>query len=134
MGQLAYDKGMRILAATQPDTTAVEVDSLDQKRKLQHGLLTYALVTDGLIDRQADSDGNKLIVMSEWLQYGVTDVPKLYAEVTKFQNSPAPVIKRGASQVRFISKGDGDATTQQPSLFNFTEKLKRSRQLIVSRY
>jgi uncharacterized caspase-like protein len=127
MGQLAYDKGMRILAATQPDTTAAEVDDLNQKRKLRHGLLTYALVTDGLIDRQADSDGNKLISMSEWLQYGVTDVPKLYAEAAKSQSTPL------TKPVRFISKGDGDATTQQPSLFDFTDKVRRKRQLPVDK-
>jgi WD40 repeat protein len=40
MGQLAYDKGMRILAATQPDTTAAEVDNINQRGKIQHGLLT----------------------------------------------------------------------------------------------
>ena len=133
MGQLAYDKGMRILAATQSDTTAAEVDDLNQQRKIQHGLLTYALVADGLIAGQADSDGNKLISMSEWLQYGVTDVPKLYAEMAKSQSAPAPVTKRGASQVHFISKGDGDASTQQPSLFDFNGKVRRKRQLVVDK-
>jgi uncharacterized caspase-like protein len=131
MGQLAYDKGMRILAATQPDSLAVEVDSLDQKRKLQHGLLTYALVVDGLSAAQADSDGDKLISMSEWLQYGVTDVPKLYAEAAKSQSTS--VIKRSTKPVRFISKGDGDAATQQPSLFDFTDKVRRKRPLPVDK-
>ena len=131
MGQLAYDKGMRILAATQPDSLAAEVDSLDQKRKLQHGLLTYALVVDGLSAAQADSDGDKLISMSEWLQYGVTDVPKLYAEAARSQSTSA--IKRSTKPVRFISKGDGDAITQQPSLFDFTDKVRRKRQLPVDR-
>jgi uncharacterized caspase-like protein len=37
-GQLAYDKGMRILAATQADNVALESEKLGQ------GLLTYALV------------------------------------------------------------------------------------------
>ncbi len=136
MGQLAYDKGMRILAATQPDTTAAEVDNLDQKRKIQHGLLTYALVADGLIGGQADSNGDKLILLSEWLQYGVTGVPKLYAAAAESQNATvvsAPVTSRGGSQVRFISKGEGDLSTQQPSLFDFTDKLKRKRQLAVEK-
>ena len=38
LGQLAYDKGMRILAASQADDVALEVE------KLKQGLLTYALV------------------------------------------------------------------------------------------
>jgi uncharacterized caspase-like protein len=136
MGQLAYDKGMRILAATQPDTTAAEVDDLNQNRKIQHGLLTYALVQEGLINRQADSNGDKLILLSEWLQYGVTDVPKLYEEAIKSQTAdatPTTVIKRGTNQVRFISKGEGDASTQQPSLFDFTQKVRRQRRLAVDR-
>jgi hypothetical protein len=41
-GQLAYDKGIRILAATQSDDVALELGAL------QHGLLTYALVEEGL--------------------------------------------------------------------------------------
>jgi WD40 repeat protein len=137
MGQLAYDKGMRILAATQPDTTAAEVDNINQRRKIEHGLLTFALVEDGLIDCQADINDDKLILLSEWLEFGVTDVPQLYEEAAQSQNSSAdqaavkPGPQRGNKQVRFISKGEGDASTQQPSLFDFTGKLKRKRQLVV---
>ena len=42
LGQLAYDKGMRILAATQANDVALESGQIGQ------GLLTYALVEDGL--------------------------------------------------------------------------------------
>jgi hypothetical protein len=42
LGQLAYDKGMRILAATQADDFALESGDVGQ------GLLTYALVCEGL--------------------------------------------------------------------------------------
>jgi uncharacterized caspase-like protein len=52
LGQLAYDKGMQILAATQADNVALESERLGQ------GLLTYALVQDGLKARKAASDGN----------------------------------------------------------------------------
>ena len=122
MGQLAYDKGMWILAATQADTTAVEVNNLDQKRKIQHGLLTYALVEDGLVGRLADTNGDKIILLPEWLEYGVTDVPALYGEVEKSQTSVV---------VSFISTGEGDSSTQQPTLFDFTDKLRRKRQLPI---
>jgi uncharacterized caspase-like protein len=48
LGQLAYDKGMKILAASQADDVALEVEGLKQ------GLLTYALVHDGLEAGGAD--------------------------------------------------------------------------------
>jgi hypothetical protein len=152
MGQLAYDKGMRILAATQPDTTAAEVDDLNQNRKIQHGLLTYALVEDGLIAARADTDGDKVIRLSEWLQYAVQDVPKLCEDalqssqarvsnkliVDKNQNSIDKTAsertqQRGPKQVRFISRGDGDTSAQQPYLFDFDEKIRRKRNLAIAR-
>jgi uncharacterized caspase-like protein len=62
LGQLAYDKGMRILAASQADDVALESE------KLKQGLLTYALVQNGLEDRQAaGSDGKGEITMEGWL-------------------------------------------------------------------
>jgi hypothetical protein len=80
---------------------------------------------------------DKVILFSEWLEYSVTEVPSLYDEAAKSQNvdiNPAKATtgrQRGAKQVRFISKGDGDTSTQQPSLFDFTGKLRRKRQLVV---
>ena len=71
LGQLAYDKRMRILAASQPNQAARESD------KLQHGLLSYALTQQGLIDGQADwnpKDGK--IMVSEWLAFAADAVPK----------------------------------------------------------
>jgi WD40 repeat protein len=140
MGQLAYDKGMRILAATQPDTTAAEVDNIDQKQKIQHGLLTYALVEDGLVGHHADANGDKIILLPEWLEYGVRGVPALHDKATKRQEiaagqgTEAQIQRRGSSVVRFITKGDGDSSTQQPTLFDFTDKLRRKRRLAVETY
>lgn len=135
MGQLAYDKGMRILAATQPDTTAAEVGDIGNQRKIQHGLLTYALVEDGLVERKADSNGDKVILLPEWLEYGVQDVPKLYEQVLKCLNNNQCVesSKGGGTKVRFVSKGEGDSASQQPALFDFTNKVRRKRQLLVDR-
>jgi uncharacterized caspase-like protein len=77
LGQLAYDKGMRILTATQASDFALESGSLGQ------GLLSYALVEDGLKAGRADfmpvPDGK--ITMKEWLEYGVDDVPRLYQKL-----------------------------------------------------
>ncbi|HVK53127.1 MAG TPA: caspase family protein, partial [Pseudoxanthomonas sp.] len=55
LGQLAYDKGIRILAATQADDVALEDARLGQ------GLLTYALAVDGLTAGDADLDSDGMI-------------------------------------------------------------------------
>ncbi len=78
LGQLAYDKGLQILTAGQADSVALESD------KLQQGLLTYALVEDGLDAGQADvepKDGT--ISLTKWLRYGMIRVSHLYEEVQK---------------------------------------------------
>lgn len=66
LGQLTYDKGLTILAATQADNVALESGKVGQ------GLLTYALTHDGLERMAADwqpKDGR--IDLREWLKYGV---------------------------------------------------------------
>ncbi|MBY3297654.1 hypothetical protein HFO10_17165 [Rhizobium laguerreae] len=80
LGQLAYDKGMRILAATQADDVALESGELGQ------GLLTYALVREGLkaaVDGKdaADADRDGAVTMKEWLSYAEKRVPSLYQDV-----------------------------------------------------
>ncbi len=64
LGQLAYDKGMRILAASQADDVALE------SQKLEQGLLTYALVRHGLKAKQAVKPGTSQITMDSWREYG----------------------------------------------------------------
>jgi hypothetical protein len=75
LGQLAYDKGMQILAATQADNVALESEKLGQ------GLLTYALVEDGLKARKAAPDGNGPITLKTWLRYAEKRVPALYDDI-----------------------------------------------------
>jgi WD40 repeat protein/uncharacterized caspase-like protein len=75
LGQLAYDKGMRILAATQADNVALESEKLGQ------GLLTYALVDEGLEARKAASDGKGPITIGAWLHYAEHRVPQLYDDL-----------------------------------------------------
>ncbi len=75
-GQLAYDKGMQILAATQADDVALESE------KQAQGLLTYALVDDGLKARKAAPEGKQAITISNWLHYAEMRVPELYDEIS----------------------------------------------------
>jgi hypothetical protein len=110
LGQLAFDKGMRILAATQADDVAIE------NPNLAHGLLTAAL-GEGLTAAggPADMDGNGKIPLDEWLRYAVARLPSLEAEVRR---GGGPILTRG---VRLVLRGSADAPrSQEASLFDFT--------------
>jgi WD40 repeat protein/uncharacterized caspase-like protein len=112
LGQLAYDKGMRILAASQADNFALE------STKLQHGLLTYALVHDGLEGVLADNrprDG--VIQLSEWLAFGVTRVPELCEEIRQGRTR-AIILDSDESPQRAATR------VQRPQLFDFTRVRK----------
>jgi len=113
LGQLAYDKGMRILAATQ-----VQQQAVDGTDATKMGLLIYALIEDGLRAGKADSapkDGR--IMLSEWLNYASQRVPSV------FQGIHDGTIKgtRGTVEYSPDSKTDAAqrASLQQPSLFDF---------------
>ncbi len=75
LAQLAYEKGMFILTASQSFQSALEL------AELGHGLLTHALVVQGLEQGAADArphDGQ--IVMGEWLDYATERVPRMHVE------------------------------------------------------
>jgi WD40 repeat protein len=78
LAQLAYEKGMYILTAAQSYQAAQEVSQLG------HGLLTYALVEEGLKESAADSnpkDGQ--VWVREWFDYASTRVPNMQLEKMK---------------------------------------------------
>jgi uncharacterized caspase-like protein len=107
LGQLAFDKGMRILASSQADTAALESEALRQ------GLLSYALVQDGLERKAADflpRDG--AIALSEWLAYSTRRVPALAEDV--FRNRIP-----GVRGIRITPEVSPSRVLQQPALFDF---------------
>lgn len=111
LGQLAYDKGIMILAAAQAADVALESD------RFSHGLLTYALVREGIDDGRADFDpkDNELMLV-EWLQWGVQRVPQLWQEATSGMLIGAKgvkVIQSSGERVRA-----GSAGGQRPTLFD----------------
>lgn len=108
LGQLAFDKGMRILAASQRDQYALETD------KTQQGLLSYTLVREGLIGTAADfKPKDSRIQLSEWLAYGVERVPGLYQDYREGKlKARAATPLDDEPQGNFIS-------IQQPALFDF---------------
>jgi len=78
LAQLAYEKGMYILTAAQSFEAAQEVSELG------HGLLTYALVEEGLKRSSADDnpkDGE--VWVREWFDYATTRVPNMQMEKVK---------------------------------------------------
>ncbi|HKO95646.1 MAG TPA: caspase family protein [Pyrinomonadaceae bacterium] len=72
LAQLAYEKGIYILTAAQSYQAAMEPSDL------KHGLLTYALVEEGLKKEAADlepKDGKLLV--REWFSYVMKRVPQI---------------------------------------------------------
>ena len=126
LGQLAYDKRMRILAASQASNPAFE------DFRLGHGLLTYALCRDGLDKGAADfepKDG--LVTVGEWLRYGARRVPGLIDDIAAGKvrgledNGAAGrvlEVKQDRGMFRIGTEKTGRrAIAQLPSLFDFTK-------------
>jgi uncharacterized caspase-like protein len=78
LAQLAYEKGMYILTAAQSYQAALEA------AQLGHGLLTYALVEEGLKTAAADNEPKDGIVSArEWLDFATERVPLMQEEKMK---------------------------------------------------
>lgn len=117
MGQMAYDKGMSVLGASQEDKIAGELNLRDENGMIQQGALTHALIQNGIKDWKADTNGDGKLDLSEWLEYGVAQVPVLYARALK------RAVGREAEQLSEL---------QRPALFDFTSKVKiRSGEVIA---
>jgi uncharacterized caspase-like protein len=78
LAQLAYEKGMYILTAAQSYQAALEA------AEFGHGLLTYALVEEGLKTAVADNEPKDGVVNArEWLDFATERVPQMQEEKTK---------------------------------------------------
>jgi hypothetical protein len=115
LGQLAYDKRIRILAASQGNQAAQERDQLPANGSAEgrtQGVLSYVLTEQGLVEGKADwkpADGK--ITVGEWLTYAADAVPK---------SLPA-----GANNTSkgFVKPAGGTATPSQiPAVFDFSKK------------
>lgn len=125
LGQLAYDKGMRVLAAAQTNNVALEL------RTLKHGLLSYSLLQDGIVRGLADSNTPKdgAVTTREWLAYAVKGVPELYKKVIEGKAKLAiggedvdlsKLTEKQKAEV-FCEGGNcrSKASVQRPVLFDF---------------
>ena len=117
-GQLAYDKRMRVLVATQSDNVAIQVDG-----KIKGGLLTEALIAEGLIKGQADTDQNGEIMLDEWLEYAAEQVPGLFRVAIKEVN-PSALEKKQITLKAIDNSQNFDLrqlkSLQRASFFNFS--------------
>jgi hypothetical protein len=105
LGQLAYDKGMKVLAAAQSFNSAWQQCALGQS------ILSYALLQNGLIEGKADTLLPKQrLTATEWLSYAEERVPELHLEVING--------KYGTSCSQ--SQGPISDRLQTPKLFDFT--------------
>ncbi len=77
LAQLAYEKGMYILTAAQSFQAAQEVSQLG------HGLLTYALVAEGLKGAADAEPKDGQVLLREWLDYATARVPEMQFDKMK---------------------------------------------------
>lgn len=126
LGQLAYDKGMRILAASQADDIALEIESLHQ------GLLTYAL-REGLIagkdGKLPAADDNGQVTLEAWFKYGEQRTPSLYQDIrdgkikaVAYQTNPGNTAKARDPKPNPAFLNQAQKRAQTPSLFNFQKQ------------
>jgi WD40 repeat protein len=114
LGQLAYDKRMRVLAASQSDQAAREMGG-----QIGEGVLTYALLHDALAAKQA-ADEHGDITLTRWLEYPVNRVPTLFEEIRlgKVNDYGIPVTK-DAIPPQAQGKIKKQGALQTPALFNY---------------
>ncbi len=88
LAQLAYEKGIYVLTASQSFQAALEVS------KLGHGLLTYALVEEGLKQAAADAEPrDHRILLSEWLDYATRRVPQMQVQEVQAARDAGTVLE-----------------------------------------
>jgi hypothetical protein len=92
LAQLAYEKGMYIMTASQ------NVEEAFVSERLKHSYLTFALVEEGLKTKAADADHNGEVTLREWFDYALARVPKLREETlqSKSLDEVNPTVKAAA--------------------------------------
>src|SRR5205807_3710728 len=113
--QLAYEKGMYVLAASEGYQEALEM------AQFGHGLLTYALVEEGLKTAAADIEPKDGVVsVHEWLDYAARRVP----EIEQTLRSQGRRLEHGevASGAEQPTRRDREVTIQHPRVFYRRER------------
>jgi uncharacterized caspase-like protein len=104
LAQLAYEKGMYVLTAAQSYQAALEA------AQLGHGLLTYALVEEGLKSMAADGEPRDGVLQARaWLDFATDRVPQM--QLQKMKEARALNI-----QITFAEGDDAQADPERRSL------------------
>jgi WD40 repeat protein len=123
LAQLAYEKGMYVMTASQSFEAAQEA------AQVGHGLLTYALVEEGLKRSEADTepkDGE--VRVREWLDYATRRVPEM--QIVEMKRALARGIKLSfADEERALNIANRSG--QRPRVF-YRRELE-SQPLVVAR-
>ncbi len=98
LAQLAYEKGMYVLTASQSVEVAFESEAL------KHSYLAYALVEEGIKGGAGDTDQNGELILREWFNYAADRVPRLGAE-------------RNRAGKDLEEEGPDEARVQRPRIF-----------------
>jgi uncharacterized caspase-like protein len=102
LAQLAYEKGMYVLTASQSDEVAFE------SAGLKHSYLAYALVEEGIKSSAADADKNGQVLLKEWFDYATERVPRIGKEKV-----------RAGKQLEEVDPDE--QRVQRPRVFNMRE-------------
>jgi hypothetical protein len=114
LGQLAFDKRMKILAASEATGKAYE----DPNRRLSY--VTSALIEEGLNARLADrqpKDGQ--ITLQEWFAYAVERVPRIL-EAAQVESTLDKWQGKNVRRARVAHANAKPPLMQKPALFDFT--------------
>ena len=113
LGQLAYDKSMIVLAASQSEDVALESDAL------AHGAMSYAMLREGLESGFADmAPQNGAVSFSEMFAFALDRVPDLFIELQ--QGTFNPKTRGMFSLVEELE--ESVAKPQRPALFDFRQR------------
>jgi WD40 repeat protein/uncharacterized caspase-like protein len=109
LAQLAYEKGIYILTAAQSYQAALE------QSDLKHGLLTYALVEEGLKKGAADVEPRDgLVLVREWFNYVTRRVPEM-------QQARMQQARQDGRQLAYVEGEENDEASkrniQRPRIF-----------------
>ena len=101
LAQLAYEKGMYVLTASQSDGAAFE------SKKLEHSYLAYALLEEGIKAGAADADGNGQIFLNEWFNYATDRVPTMRTKKEQTRKQ--------------LEEDEDEKRVQRPRVFNMRQ-------------
>lgn len=122
LGQLAYDKGMQILAASQSNHVAVESNSL------RMGLLSYALLKDAVEFASRSQHSVEDMSLRSWFEYAAEQVPRLYQQ--SFGPAQAGPAAEGQAGRAVVIETDGNQNPanellQRPGIFDYSQESGR---------